>query len=303
MCWDGEGRCEAGGTLRGVERLRGTVGRFSLLAVTVLALVAAGCLGDSSPKTVPTGAVSPGPPDLLTPKTVIVNPSTATVRATVVGGTPKLRSAIRRALAGMGTTMITRVAIVPADESYHPVPPGGVVLHFSYQQEKPKPRVLSDTLADWQAELVAQAARDTAIEQGLSPIVFFTGLGGQRVYAKDVLPQFEDPSPSYLAGRVTRAARDLGATVQSITVLRPRGFALRVDLSVSNPKAFVRHDWENFVARAFPSLASIKTSIIDGWFVRIRSGGRVCFAASSENRGPWGGVTWRSPLLRQSQRS
>ena len=236
-----------------------------------------------------------------TPPTVNVNPSTVRVRATVVGGTPELRSAIRRALAGMGNTMITRVTVVPADKTYHPVPPGGVVLHFSVQREKP--RGLSLALVEWQAELVAQAARDTAIEQGLSPIVFFTALGGERVYAKDVLPQFRTPNPSDLVDRVVGAARSVGASVRSVAILRPRGLAVQVDLSVSNPRAFLRHDWETFTDRAFPTDASLRVSVIDGWFVRIRSGGVVYFAQSRSNRGPWGGISWRSPLLRQKRHS
>ena len=230
----------------------------------------------------------------------VVNPSQTVVHTRIVGGTAGLREAISQSLAGIGNTTITSVAITAADNRYRPVPPGGVVLHFSYPHSKePGP---SAVLAGWQSEMVAQAARDTAIERALTPVVWFTSPteGGSRIYAKQLLPQSGTiPSPAHLSKRVERAARGLGATVQSVAILRPRGLAVQVDLSVKSPQAFIRHDWEDFTHRAFPDSHSFRSTVIDGWFVRIRSDGVTYFAQSRTNRGPFGGTSWRSPHLGQ----
>jgi hypothetical protein len=233
----------------------------------------------------------------LTPITV-VNPGKTVVHTRIIGGTVGLRRAILQSLAGIGNTTITSVAITAAGSRYRPVPPGGVVLHFSYpHSKKPGP---SDILAAWQSEMVAQAARDSAIERALTPVVYFTTptAGGGRIYAKQVLPQSGHiPSPSQVSQRVERAARGLGATVHSVTILRPRGLAVLVDLTVTNPQAFLRHDWDSFTHRAFPNPPLFRSSVIDGWFVRIRSHGVTDFAQSNTDRGPYAQASWRNPHL------
>jgi hypothetical protein len=232
-----------------------------------------------------------------TPVTV-VNPEKTVVHTRIVGGTVGLRWAIRQALAGIGDTTITSVAITAAGSRYRPVPPDGVVLHFSYPYSKKLGP--SDILAAWQSEMVAQAARDSAIERALTPVVYFTTptAGGGRIYAKQVLPQSGHiPSPSYVSERVDRAARGLGATVHSVTILRPRGLAVQVDLTVTNPQAFLRHDWDSFTHRAFPNPPLFRSSVIDGWFVRIQSHGVTYSAQSNTDRGPYARASWRNPHL------
>jgi hypothetical protein len=194
---------------------------------------------------------------------VVVDPHSTAVAASIVGGSPGLRSAIHQSLAGVGETSITRVAVTPFGSS------GGVALRFTFSPSRDPARP-SAIYSEWQAGLVSTATRDRSRDRRLEPVLaYYVTSGGGVIEGRParVPPQ---PTAASLIGRVRRIAAGLGASLVKATVLRPRGVAMAVVLDVNDPTRFLRSD-SKFEYRAFPKQTPHGNGL-DGTYVEVQTG-------------------------------
>jgi hypothetical protein len=249
----------------------------------VLALLTAACGGAA--------ASAGGPRDDSTSPVTIVDPGHADVTATISGGSPAFRAVVRRALAGLGPTIITRVSVVPAENRYRPVPAGGLRVAIEYPAAHHRFDAAAN-YAGWQAELLAGAVRDAAERQSLGPLIWYDSpMVGSRIWPSPPAADAGDPSPAGLIRRAQLAARLTDADVANLTVLRPRSAAISIELRVHDPAAFLKHRLTDFVGRAFLPGGGA------GWYWQLDDarGTAVAVGSSSPRTGSSGG--WVEPRL------
>jgi hypothetical protein len=172
---------------------------------------------------------------------VVVKRSPSDVTTKIVGATPQQREILVDALAGIGETKLEVIEVVPAEKGWSD-DPDAVGLEF------PTDKGL-DMYSEWQGWLVAQVLAIRAGELQLPEVGYVgDGEGGASVVgsADPKGRRHSDEDAHRIAQEIETAAEKVGASVDEIRILRPRGLAVSITLQVSDPAEFLDRRFRRF---------------------------------------------------------
>jgi hypothetical protein len=179
----------------------------------------------------------------------------------LAGGSPAQQALMRRILAGMSPSLITRISLTPPPKSLGDWPRTPTYLNVT-AEGGPK------SAAEWQTWLFKGAFGDLSAKQGLPPEFRFDPLA--------------DPPPAGAAGAASLAARvrrevarTTGARIVSLHILRPDGLAVELVLGAGDPAAYMKHELPGLIAAVRG-----RTPALDGSYLALV--------------GPHGAVVWNA---------
>lgn len=224
-------------------------------ALTVAAL-AVGCGTVSSQRPAPL-ASSDQPAPLVS-----IQPAQVTTK--IGGATPKQRSVLLKILAGLGPTPVRAVHVAPKSKDVGG-PADAVELNIQISPD--------DRIANWQAELIAEAFKQRSRELRLSPVVFFNaGHGGDSLPDHPELrrgdPGLTLAQAREIAERLREAATRNDAHVRRLELLRPRRFAFNVVLEADDPATFLLRGYE----KVLKPLDDLRGQGYDGLSIEVVDG-------------------------------
>jgi hypothetical protein len=172
----------------------------------------------------------------------VVKRSPSEVTTKIVGATPEQREILIEALAGIGETKIDTIEVTPAEQGWSDNP-AAVGLEF------PSEKGL-DMFSEWQSWLVAQVLAVRAAELQLPEVAYVeSGGGGTSRVGSPSASNDRSPSDgdaSRIVDKLETAAKQVGARVDEIRILKPQGLAVSITLQVSDPAEFLDDRFREF---------------------------------------------------------
>jgi hypothetical protein len=169
------------------------------------------------------------------PSVVVAERSTSEVTTKIVGATPEQHEILLEALAGIGETKIEVIEVVPAEKGWSD-DPDAVGLEFSTEKGL-------DMYSEWQSWLVGHVLAARSAELQLPEVAYVgdarSGASGVGSAPASGQGPPSEADPSRIAGELETAAKRVGASVDEIRILRPRGIAVSITLRVSDPAEFL----------------------------------------------------------------
>jgi hypothetical protein len=158
--------------------------------------------------------------------------------------TPQLEI-LREIFAGLASTRITSVRVLPYEPNFEGDPVGEA---GPFGDELLVTAELQDLRADWEAQIVGFAFARRASEARLGKVAWLAfGNGGTTLeYAGPTAPPMSTESINHFRDEVAAAAGD--ARLDEFEVLRPQGHAFAILLGVDEPYAFLRSHSRGFLA-------------------------------------------------------
>ena len=202
-------------------------------------------------------------------------------KAEISGGTPNEQTLLRKVVAGMQPTVITKIEITGSGHV--------VALHFSAPSGRWSP-------AFWQEGLVGAAFRDRANAAGDSLDVLNFGREANGVPLAHHGPPTPlppaKPGDAAAAKRLfERAAAKIGASFDQLRIYHPDGIAVAATLKSGHPASFLVHRMKTFLH------ALGVTSNLDGTYVTLVDGrGQTVWQTSYDER-IWEGSVGSRPDL------
>jgi hypothetical protein len=173
---------------------------------------------------------------------VVVPPAPLTTK--IVGATPKQRKALVEILSGLGPTRVARIEVAPAAPRWTGAPKDVQNLDFAIPE--------FDRVANWHAELIAEAMRVRSHQLGLPPVDYFSGGRGGELLASD--PTAETHEPELTLSKATEIAESIrataarhGAKVRRLELIRPRRYAFLVVIQADDPADFLRNGFDELM--------------------------------------------------------
>lgn len=173
--------------------------------------------------------------------------------ATVEGGTPAQQRVLREILDGLGNTAIELVRLEDWVDDFEEHPSLGLVptpeeieasRGTSVRLVEPDP---AGPRADWEIGLAARAFDYRSVDEGLPPVVWLqVGTQHGSIVGGWKLPPLDERSLEQLSADVSRAAREAGAELEYLHILRPDAHAWAVCLRVDEPHGFCRRGFRPF---------------------------------------------------------
>src|SRR5215203_2856632 len=172
-----------------------------------------------------------------------MKPSEVTTK--IVGATPKQREILVDAVAGIGETNIDVIEVAPAEKGWTD-DPNAIGLGFSTDEGE------QDMYSLWQSDLITHVLAVRSSELDLPVVAYASDLaGGTSAVGKaseTTRPAPTDDDLKQMVGKVEKAARQAGAAVDEVRILEPRGVAIAVSLSVSDPAEFLDRRFPEFLS-------------------------------------------------------
>jgi CheY-like chemotaxis protein len=188
----------------------------------------------------------------------------AKVTTRIGGATPQQRTVLTQILAGLGETPVEAVELVEPEKDMGG-PPDAIAMNIQIPGD--------DRMANWHADLIADAFRQRSQELRLPPVVFVTaGNGGEMLYED---PALEPGDPGLtlekardIAGRMREAAARNNAEVRRLELVRPRRFAFVVVLQADDPAEFLLSGYEDVIK----PLDDLRARGYDGLYTEVLDG-------------------------------
>jgi hypothetical protein len=193
----------------------------------------------------------------------VVPPSPVTTK--IVGATPKQREVLLEILRGLGPTRVASIEISGADPPWTGAPEGVLELDIAVPD--------FDRVADWHAELIAEAMRVRSHQLGLSSVDYFSaGRGGERM-GTDPAAETREPAVTLseakeIAARISETAARHGAQVLRLELLQPRRYAFLVVVQADDPAYFLRYGFDELME----PLDTLGTTGYDGRSIEVLDG-------------------------------
>jgi len=207
----------------------------------------------------------------------------------VSGGVPAQAKLLRRIIARMGPLDVRSVQLLRARTHHWSVySPKAVVLRFNSPA--------SDVRTEWKEWLIAGALRDRSGRAGLPSVSILEGthFGGMRLSGVGRVHARKATRANVLRlrRRLLRVARQSGARVDHLSIVRPYGLAYTLVLRVQRPARYLR-----FRARKLLTQLRDTWSRYEGAYLEVvdRDGKRVWLGASSSRLST--GAGWIRPDL------
>ena len=164
------------------------------------------------------------------------SPSDVTTR--IVGATPKQESVLREILAGLEETVIEQVRVSPAGKDWTPIHPNSVVLHIDFIKAEQNARGF------WETALLAQAFDRRSRALNLQPVAGYETPGegyGLQDPGEQERPPRKPIAAEELTSKAAAAAKESGARLVELRLVRPQHLALAITVEAKNPADYLRH--------------------------------------------------------------
>lgn len=225
-----------------------------------------------------------GPPRHRTPCPADPPPPSSP-KTQIYGATPKQETILREILAGLPSTAIEAVHVVPAGE-WAPDDPAAVSVRVEYAKTADTGR------SEWEAVLLAKAFAARSKSLNLPAVVAVDTEDGGDALGDEFSDVRRQPiTADRVTAAVEEAAQQTGAELVDLELLRPHGLAFAVTLRTETPAAFLKHRLRSFLEE-IPDPAHADLD------------GRYVYVIDAEKRGfwswglyPYGGLHWVRPGL------
>jgi hypothetical protein len=217
-------------------------------------------------------------------------PSDVTTR--IVGATPKQESILREILAGLGETVIEEARVSPAGKDWTPVHPNSVVLHIDFTKADENAR------GYWEASLLAEAFDRRSRALNLQHVAAYETPGegyGLQDPDEPGRPSRKPITAQELTSKAEAAAKESGASIVELRLVRPQHLALAITVEANNPADYLRHH----LVTMLDAIPSPSDREYDGLYVLVvdRNGKFVWVSAGSVSDNMSGGGGGARPDL------
>jgi hypothetical protein len=272
--------------------------RRTAIALAPIAIVVAACGTTTS---------SAPPADDARPTATASAPVTTKIK----GATPKQETILREILAGLGPTVLDEIRVAPAGKDWSPLRPNSVVLQIEYRDAK-------EGRGYWEAALLANAFATRSRILNLQTVTGYETPG-----EANRLEGIEEDEPALdyhrapikadeIAAAIREEAKESGADLAELRIVRPMRLAAAATLRVDDPAAYLKHRLMTFL-EAIPhptkrEYDGLYVLVVDpeGDFVWLSAqtigehssggaGGARPDLAGCDPRPPIGGLTSREP--------